>query len=201
VTRIQRAKWNGLSLVVILKSFSPGTCPLCSTLYYPWQEFCNVSINDIVVSTTKFSLNGKLYAKLLDCLEGQALKDVVSYSNLRANGLLLFQELVQSYRPKNVPEVIETKTGEFWSHTKHLPNESIDTYYNRFQELLEDLRDADDPISTKSAMHHLIFTLSSEFEPIQHNYCIGNLPAAWQTASWPALLILCRDFLNSVHLK
>ncbi len=147
------------------------------------------------------SLNRKLYAKLLVCLEGQALQDVVSRSHLCANGLLLLQGLVQSYRPKNVPEVIAAKTGKFWSCTKRLPNESIDMYYNRFQELLEDLHDADDPISTKSAMHHLIFTLSSEFEPIQHNYCIGNLPAAWQTASWPALLILCRDFLNSVHLK
>lgn len=48
-------------------------------------------------------------------------------------------------------------------------------------------------------MHHFLFTLGSEFEPIQHNYRIGNLPDAWKTTSWLTLLILCRDFYNSVN--
>jgi hypothetical protein len=43
----------------------------------------------------------------------------------------------------NVPEVIATKTVEFWDHTKCLPNESIDQYYDRFHALLDDLQDAD----------------------------------------------------------
>jgi hypothetical protein len=45
--------------------------------------------------------------------------------------------MVQTYQPKNVPEVIAAKTGEFWSKTK------IDDYYNHFHELL------DEPISMK----------------------------------------------------
>jgi hypothetical protein len=48
-------------------------------------------------------------------------------------------------------------------------------------------------------MHHFIFTLGSEFEPIQNNYLIGNLPDARKITSWPALLILCLDFYNSIN--
>ncbi len=53
----------------------------------------------------------------------------------------------------------------------------IDSYYNRFHDLLDDLSDADEPISTKSAMHHFIFTLGPEFETIQNNFHNGNLPS------------------------
>jgi hypothetical protein len=84
----------------------------------PWQELYNPNTNDIIASTTIASLNGKLYAKLLVCLECQALQDIVSHPHLHANGILLLQELVQSYCPKNVPEIIAAKTGKFWSHTK-----------------------------------------------------------------------------------
>jgi hypothetical protein len=166
---------------------------------HPWQELYDHHTNDVIASTTNTSLNGKLYAKLLVCLEGQALQDIVSRPHLRANGILLLQELVQSYRPKNVPEIIAAKTGEFWSHTKRSPAESIDSYYNRFHELLDDLRDTYDPISTKSTMSHFLFTLGHEFEPIQNLYRLGNLPVAWQSTHWPTLLILCRDFYNSVN--
>jgi hypothetical protein len=44
-----------------------------------------------------------------------------------------------------------------------------------------------------------LFTLGSDFESIQHNYRIGSLPVAWQTDDWPSLLILCRDYYNSLH--
>jgi hypothetical protein len=44
--------------------------------------------------------------------------------------LSLLHDLVQMYKPKNVPEVIALKTGEFWSTTKRYPIESIDTYFN-----------------------------------------------------------------------
>jgi hypothetical protein len=104
---------------------------------------------------------------------------------------LLLKELVQTYKRKNVPELIAAKTSEFWGNTKHLPHETIDSYYNRFHEILEELSDSDEPISTKSAIRHFIFTLGTEFESIQHNYRIGNLPSQWMTQDWPTLLVLC----------
>jgi len=48
-------------------------------------------------------------------------------------------------------------------------------------------------------MCHFLFTLGHEFEPIQNLYRLGNLPVAWQPTHWPTLLILCRDFNNSVN--
>jgi len=164
----------------------------------PWLELYDSSTNDVVSATSNSTLNGKLYSKLILALEGTALQNAVSRKHLRANGLLLLQDLVQTYKPKNVPEVIAAKTGEFWSHTKRFPTESVDTYYNRFHELLEDLVEADEPISTKSAIRHFIFTLGPEFETIQNNFRLGNLPSAWQTQDWPSLLVLCRDYYNSI---
>jgi hypothetical protein len=65
--------------------------------------------------------------------------------------------MVQTYQPKNVPEVIAAKTGEFWSKTK------IDDYYNHFHELL------DEPISMKRAMRHFICSLGPDFKTIQNS--------------------------------
>jgi len=48
-------------------------------------------------------------------------------------------------------------------------------------------------------MRHFIFTLGVEFEPIQNMYQIGSLPAEWKTSHWPSLLVLCRDYYNSVN--
>jgi hypothetical protein len=45
------------------------------------------------------------------------------------------------YKPKAVPEVLAAKTGEFWGSTKYLPSDSVNDYYNRFQELLEELNE------------------------------------------------------------
>jgi hypothetical protein len=165
----------------------------------PWNEFYDVSRNDINCTTSNTSLNGKLYAKLISVLEGQALQDGISWSHLHANGVLLLQELVQTYKPTNVPEVLAAKAGEFWSKIKRLSNESIDSYYNRFRECLEDLDQAEDKISTKSAMRHFIFMFGSEFETIQNNYHTGNLPDEWKTAHWPTLLILCHNYYNSIN--
>jgi hypothetical protein len=136
----------------------------------PWAEFYDSSKHDVVTSASNSTLNGKLYSKLLLALEGQVLQSIVSRKHLHANGLKLLQELVQAYKPWNVPEVIAFKTSEFWGNTKRFQNESIDDYYNRFQDLLEDLTEADEPISTKSAIRHFIFTLGSEFETIQNNF-------------------------------
>jgi hypothetical protein len=165
----------------------------------PLLDLYNASTNDVVSSTTNTSLNGKLYAKLLVCLESQVLQNMVSRKHVRGNGLLLLKELAQTYKPKNVPEVIAAKTGEFWSHTKCLSNETVDSYYNCFHDLLDDLADADEPISTKTAIRHFLFTLGPEFESIQNNYRIGLLPPEWQTQDWPTLLALCRDYSNSVN--
>jgi len=164
----------------------------------PWQEFYDSVTHDIVSTTSNSSLNGKLYSKLILALEGLAYKNFVSRKHLRANGLLLLEELVQTYKPRNVPEIIAAKTVEFWGTLKRLPGESIDAYYDRFQEILEDLEEAEEPIATKAAIRQFIFTLGPEFENIQNNFRINNLPAEWNTQHWPTLLSLCRDNYNSV---
>jgi len=38
--------------------------------------------------------------------------------------------MVQTYKPRNVPEIITAKTVEFWGSMKRLPSESIDSYYD-----------------------------------------------------------------------
>jgi len=165
----------------------------------PWRELYDSNTNDVVTSTTNELLNGKLYSKLILTLEGQPLQDVITKVHLRANGVQVLQELNQTYRPKNIPEVVALKTSEFWSSTKRKPSETIDVYYNRFQELLEEINASDIPIPTTIAMRHFLFTLGKEFEPIQNNYRIDNLPSAWKTTSWPSFLVLCRDYYNSVN--
>jgi hypothetical protein len=165
----------------------------------PWLDLYDSSKHDIVSSTMNTTLNGKLYAKLLTCLEGQVLQNMVSQKHLRGNGILLLKDLSQTYHPISVPEIIAAKTGEFWTQLKRFPNESVDNYYNRFHELLDDLSEAEEPISTKSVIRHFLFTLGAEFKTIQHNYRIGNLPPEWNTQDWPTLLVLCRNYSNSVN--
>jgi hypothetical protein len=103
------------------------------------------------------------------------------------------------YRPKNVPEVIAAKTAEFRSKLKCSHNESVDTYYTRFHELLDEINDSRKMISKNDAIRHFIFTLGTDFDSIQQNYRINNLPLSWQMDDWPSLLILCRDYFNSIH--
>jgi hypothetical protein len=80
-----------------------------------------------------------------------------------------------------------------------MSHETIDAYYNRFQELLEDLSEAEEVISDRSAIRHFIFTLGSDFESIQNSYRLGNLPIEWKTEDWPTILVLCRDYYNSIN--
>ena len=87
---------------------------------------------------------------------------------------------------------------QFWGTTKRSHNETVDAYYNRFKELYDEIQDADSNIPTRNAIHHFIFTLGSEFEPIQNNYRTDNLPSKWHTDDWPTILILCRNYYNSV---
>jgi hypothetical protein len=167
----------------------------------PWSEFYDASTHGVVLATQNTTLNSRLYAKLISVLEGQALQDMISRLHLCANGLLLLQDLIQTYKPVNVPEVLAAKAGELWSKMRRSFGESVDTYYNRFKELLDELDQADDKISTKSSMRHFIFTLGAEFESIQHNYRIGNLPQEWNTTDWPSLLVLCRNYYITVNPK
>ena len=143
----------------------------------------------------KKQLNAKLYAII--SLEGSAFQSIVCHKHLQANGLLL-QDLVQTYRPKLVPEVLASKTSAFRGTTKRLPTETVDECYNHFHELLYDISSGPDQISITSAMRHFIFTLGSEFEPIQNNFRIDNLPEKWKTADCLTLLILCWDYFHSV---
>jgi hypothetical protein len=99
--------------------------------------------------------------------------------------------LVHTFRPVCVPEIIATKTGEFWTQMKHFSNETVDNYYNCLE--------AEEPTSTKSTICHFISTLGSEFEAIQNNYRIGNLPPEWRTQDWPTLLVLCHNYSHSVN--
>jgi len=165
----------------------------------PWKELYDPTTNTLLKTTTNTSLNEKLYAKILLCLEGQVFQDMVARKHLRANGLLLLTELSQTYRPSHVPEVTAAKTVEFWSTLKRSSHESVDAYYNRFQALLDDLEEAGEPIPIHSAIRQFIFTLGNDFATIQNNYRIGLLPDEWKTTDWPSLLVLCRDYANSVR--
>jgi hypothetical protein len=142
----------------------------------PWTKLYDPVRNDVALSTTNTTLNGKLYSKVLLTLEGSAYQNFVSRKHHWANGVGLLQDLVQTYKPRNVPEIIAAKTVEFWGSTKRLPSESIDSYYNHFQELPDDLSDVYKPIAPKAAIRQFIFTLGPEFETIQNNFRINNLP-------------------------
>jgi hypothetical protein len=167
----------------------------------PWQELYNSTTNSVVSSTTNAALNNKLYTKVIGSLEGSALQHMLARKHLRANGILLLQELHQMYKPKCVPEVLAAKAAEFWGQTKRIPSESVDEYYNRFQELLEELNDDVETRPIKSAIRQSIFTLGPEFEPLQMNHRLGTLAPEWHTEDWPSLLVLCQDFYNSVNPK
>jgi len=103
----------------------------------PWTDLYDPISNNVVASTSNSLLNGRLYSKVLLALDGTAYQNFVTRKHLRANGIRLLQELVQTYKPKNVPEITAAKTVEFWGNTKRHPSESIDSYYDRFQELCE----------------------------------------------------------------
>jgi hypothetical protein len=165
----------------------------------PWQDLYDSTTSSMVKVTSNYVLNGKLYAKVIGALDGSALQHMLAHKHLRANGILLLQDLHQMYTPKAVPELLAAKTAEFWGSTKCLPSESIDNYYNRFQELLEELNEDVEIIPIQSEIHQFIFTLGTEFEPLQMNFRLGTLASEWQTEDWPTLLVLCRNFYNSVN--
>jgi hypothetical protein len=165
----------------------------------PWHPLYDSSTNSVVTTMANATLNGKLYAKVIGALKGSALQHMLARKHLRANGVLLLLELHQMYKPKCVPEVIAAKTVEFWGHTKRATSESVDEYYNRFLELLEEINEEVETIPTKNAIRQFIFTLGDEFQPLQNNFRLGTISDEWKTQDWPSLLVLCRDFYNSVN--
>jgi hypothetical protein len=167
----------------------------------PWTPLYDSTTNSVVKVTSNDVLNGKLYAKIIGTLEGSALQHMLTRKHVRANGILLLQELHQMYKPKCVPEVIAAKTVEFWGNTKQCSHESVDKYYNRFHELLEEINEELESISTSNAIRYFIFTLGDEFQPLQNNYRLDTVSDAWKTQDWPSLLVLCQDFYNSVNPK
>jgi hypothetical protein len=164
----------------------------------PWQSMYDSTTNSVVKTTSNDVLNGKLYAKVIGALEGTSLQHMLARKHLRANGILLLHKLHQMYKPKCVPEVIAAKTVEFWGNTKRSSFKSVDEYYNRFQELLEEINEETVTIPPKNASQ-FIFTLGDEFAPVQHHFRLGTLSNKWKTDDWPSLLVLCRDFYNSVN--
>jgi hypothetical protein len=184
------------------KKFRPWYLAIMAQLSIaPWQSLYDASTNSVVKITSNNILNGKLYAKVIGASEGSALQHMLARKHLRANGILLLQELHQMYKPKCAPEVIVAKTVEFWGHMTRSPSESVDEYYNRFQELLEEINEEVESITTANAIRHFIFTLGDEFLPLQHSFRLGTILDKWKTQNWPSLLVLCRDFYNSVNPK
>jgi hypothetical protein len=74
----------------------------------PWKEFYDPVVNYVVTTTSNTALNEKLYAKLLTCLEGAVLQNMVSRKQLRADGVSLLHELTQTFvlnmYPKSLPQ-------------------------------------------------------------------------------------------------
>jgi hypothetical protein len=56
-----------------------------------------------------------------------------------------------NFPSKEFPRNYCLKNGKFWSVNKRSPSESIESYFNRYHELLDELSDANEPISTRSA--------------------------------------------------
>jgi hypothetical protein len=90
----QEAKSEWPEFVGDVKNFRPWYLSIMAQLStHPWCEFYDASTNSPVSTTQNTQLNGRLYAKLISVLEGQALQDMISRPHLRANGILLLHEL------------------------------------------------------------------------------------------------------------
>jgi len=53
--------------------------------------------------------------------------------------------------------------------------------------------------TTTDSKRQFIFTLGDEFQPLQNSFRLGTILEDWKTQNWPSLLVLCRDFNNSVN--
>ncbi len=56
----------------------------------------------------------------------------------------------------------------------------VDAYYNRFQDLLDELSEVDQTISThEQCITFFLLLQVQKFKKIQHNFCIGKLSYDW----------------------
>jgi hypothetical protein len=108
-------------------------------------------------------------------LDGSALQSIVARTHLHSDSFSVLHDLSETHQPLHIPEVIAAKTIQL-GNTKRMANESVDAYYNHFKELFDKIQEADGNIPVKNAVRHFIFMFGSEFEPIQNNYHIDNLP-------------------------
>jgi len=76
----------------------------------PWQDLYDASRKNIVKTTSNLSLNSKLYAKLISCLEGSALQSIVARTHLHCDGLSVLHDLFQTHQSLQIPEDIAAKT-------------------------------------------------------------------------------------------
>jgi hypothetical protein len=129
-------------------------------------------------------------------LDGSALQSIVARTHLHSDSFSVLHDLSETHQPLHIPEVIAAKTIQL-GNTKRMANESVDAYYNHFKELFDKIQEADGNIPVKNAVRHFIFMLGSEFEPIQNNYHIDNLPLKWPTKDWLTILVLCHNFYHS----
>ncbi len=53
--------------------------------------------------------------------------------------------------------------------------------------------------TTTDSKRQFIFTLGDEFQPLQNSFRLGTILEDWKTQNWPSLLVLYRDFNNSVN--
>jgi hypothetical protein len=63
----------------------------------PWQDLYDASRKNIVKTTSNVSLNSKLYAKLITCLEGSALQSIVARTHIHSDGLSVLHDLFQTH--------------------------------------------------------------------------------------------------------
>ncbi len=78
----------------------------------PTEEEKEAAAKDpnIVKTTSNLSLNSKLYAKLISCLEGSALQSIVARTHLHCDGLSVLHDLFQTHQSLQIPEDIAAKT-------------------------------------------------------------------------------------------
>jgi len=118
--------------------------------------------------------------------------------------------LIQSPEKKMDAASLEAMLSEAWLNTKN--SHVLFKHLNKFfgQSFFESEMKSISSCHSKSLI--LVLNLATclaslmfhhprvgEVHLIQNQYQIGNLPSEWKTTHWPTLLVLCRDFYNSVN--
>jgi hypothetical protein len=80
------------------KTFKAWYLAILAQLSLPqWQDLYDSSTKNVVKSTMNVALNGKLYAKLITCLDGSALQSIVARTHLHSDGISVLQDLYQTH--------------------------------------------------------------------------------------------------------